>query len=53
MKYMGIHLYRNIFFDVHVDKVVKRVSMLVFAVARIMNFMTRNILIITVSLSDQ
>ena len=35
VKYLGIHLDRNFSSDVHVDEVVKRLSKIVFAVARI------------------
>ena len=45
-KYLGIHLDRNFFIAVHVDKVVKCLSKHVFAVAKIRNFVNRNVLIL-------
>ena len=47
VKYLGIHLDRNFFFEVqHVDSVVKRLSKHVFAVARIRKFVSRKVLIL-------
>ena len=45
LRYLGISLDRNFSFDLHFDKVVKRLSRHVFAVARIRKNLSRNVLI--------
>ena len=45
VRYLGINLDKNFSFDIHFDKVVKRLSRHVFAVARIGENLNRNVFI--------
>ena len=45
VRYLGINLDKNFSFDIHFDKVVKRLSRHVFAVARTGKNLNRNVLI--------